>query len=228
MALLLRAGVVLGLSLAAERPFSSEQGGCLDSHSARNGPSPQSRGGAWISLAEERPFYSDHSNPDADHSDPDSDRSDSEADHSNPDADQDHDQGGFLRQDPESEWDDHNDPLGIRRETLAREWLMQQMGKVCSDTVSNTFFDFAVEYSDVFMQLKATEGRLKLRSYRKRIIKSSIPEIRMDYVLEDVGCRRRTGGASGGVPLPCLPEEKVPGRQVPPTFPGYVCEGINR
>ena len=97
----------------------------------RNGPSPQSRGGTWtltrrgtalllragvvlgLSLAAERPFYSDHSNPDADHSDPDSDRSDSEADHSNPDADQDHDQGGFLRQDPESEWDDHNDPLGI-------------------------------------------------------------------------------------------------------------------
>ena len=31
----------------AERPFSSKQGWCLDSHSPRNGPSPQSRGGAW-------------------------------------------------------------------------------------------------------------------------------------------------------------------------------------
>ena len=121
-----------------------------------------------------------HSDPDSDRSDLVLDRSDSEADHSDPDADQDTDQGGFLRQDPESEWDDHNDPLGIQcggPENLACEWLMQQMGKVCSDTVSNTFFDFAVEYSDVFMQLKATEGRLKLRSYRKRIIKSSIPEI---------------------------------------------------
>ena len=60
------------------------------------------------------------------------------------------------------------------------------MGKVCSDTVSNAFFDFAVEYSDIFMQLKAMEGRLKLRLYRKRIIESSIPEIQMDYVLEDL------------------------------------------
>ena len=60
------------------------------------------------------------------------------------------------------------------------------MGKVCSDTVSNAFFDFAMENSDIFMQLKAMEGRLKMRTYRKCVIENPIPEIQMDYVLEDL------------------------------------------
>ena len=86
------------------------------------------------------------------------------------------------------------------------------MGKVCSDTVSNAFFDFAMENSDIFMQLKAMEGRLKLISYRKCIIKSSIPEIRMDYVLEDLALAAGDGPEARVEEFNCLafPKKKYP------------------
>ena len=88
-------------------------------------------------------------------------------------------------------FDDDNDPLGIRRgglATLAREWIVKQLGRVCSDAVSNDYFDFALEYADVFMHLKQTYLRKPpcLRDLRPRVMKKLLPDIKMDFVFDEL------------------------------------------
>ena len=116
-----------------------------------------------------------------------------------------------------SDMDDQNDPLGIRRgglKTLAREWILHQLGRVCSDSVSNDYFDFAIEYADVFMSLKMKRrtSPISLRDIRKRVMKSNLPEARMDFIFDDLSKDEEERAASPIVAYNCLsyPKAKYP------------------
>ena len=83
------------------------------------------------------------------------------------------------------------DPLNLRHGTLidlAREWVMKQLGRNCSNMVADQLFDFAWEYCDVFMRLKQEHPgkRNLLPNLRKKLVKQLAPGLKMDFVFHDL------------------------------------------
>ena len=96
-----------------------------------------------------------------------------------------------MRDDDLIEYDETNDPKGIRRGSLlhmAREWILLQLGRVCSDKVSNDYFDFAWKYAEVFAAFKrAKNGRtVQLKDLRRKIYAEHLPNVKMDFIYEDL------------------------------------------
>ena len=65
---------------------------------------------------------------------------------------------------------------------------MKQLGRNCSNRVSNDYFDFAWEYCDVFMRLKnENPGKQHLLpNLRRKLVKQLAPGLKMDFVFRDL------------------------------------------
>ena len=96
-----------------------------------------------------------------------------------------------MRLDDMDNYDEENDPKGIRRGGLlhlAREWVLLQLGRVCSDKVSNDYFDFAWTYAETFVELKkARNGRPShFRDLRRKVMEDNVPQFKMDFIYVDL------------------------------------------
>ena len=117
----------------------------------------------------------------------------------------------------DEQWDEETDPLGIRRgglRALTREWILKQLGRVCLESVSNDYFDFAIEYADIFLQIKKKfpSQPPKLRDLRGRVKKEHIPELKMDFTFDTVAIDDEVGGPKEIMELDCV---QFPRRRFP-------------
>ena len=69
---------------------------------------------------------------------------------------------------------------------LAREWILLQLGKVCSNEISDAYFSMAWDMCEVFMRCKqALKKKPLLKSMRRKIIADNVPGIKLDYIIRD-------------------------------------------
>ena len=67
---------------------------------------------------------------------------------------------------------------------LAREWILLQLGKVCSNEVSDEYFSLAWDMCEVFMRCKQVlKKKPGLKSLRRQIIQENVPGIKLDYII---------------------------------------------
>ena len=67
---------------------------------------------------------------------------------------------------------------------LAREWILLQLGKVCSNEVSDAYFSMAWDMCEVFMRCKQVlKTKPVLKSLRRKIIQENVPGIKLDYII---------------------------------------------
>ena len=83
------------------------------------------------------------------------------------------------------------DPLNLEHGTindLAREWILKQMGRNCSNFVCDDYFHFAWKYCHVFARLKEENGGkdVNLANLRKKVMKEYVPGIKMDFIYADL------------------------------------------
>ena len=70
---------------------------------------------------------------------------------------------------------------------LAREWILTQLGRNCSNSVSDDLFQFAWDNAATFVRLKDLhKGKTNiLPELRRKVISDCLPPIKMDYVFLD-------------------------------------------
>ena len=71
---------------------------------------------------------------------------------------------------------------------LAREWILTQLGRNCSNAVADDFFQLAWEKAHIFFRLRDQNiGRQNLLpELRRKVIKEKLPPIKMDFLLKDI------------------------------------------
>jgi len=70
---------------------------------------------------------------------------------------------------------------------IAREWVMTQLGKVCSNEVADSYFSMAWDLCEKFARIKAVmdERKPSLKQLRRKIVEENVPGIKLDYVIRD-------------------------------------------
>jgi hypothetical protein len=71
---------------------------------------------------------------------------------------------------------------------LAREWCLIQIGRNCSNQVSNDYFQFAWANAHVFVELKKQLNgkKITMKDLREKVVNQCAPGIFSDYVFEDL------------------------------------------
>ena len=71
---------------------------------------------------------------------------------------------------------------------LAREWILTQLGRYCSNAVADDFFQLAWEKAHIFMKLRdQNEGRHNLLpELRRKVTREKLPPIKMDFLRKDI------------------------------------------
>jgi len=81
------------------------------------------------------------------------------------------------------------DQTEIVKDTLmeiSKEWFINQLGKVCSNEVSDSYFDLAWELAELFSKVKQCLPKKPcFKHLRHKLVKEFVPGIKMDYVLRD-------------------------------------------
>ena len=70
---------------------------------------------------------------------------------------------------------------------IAREWVMMQLGKVCSNEVADSYFSMAWDMCETFVQIKdVLEGKKpSLKQLRRKVVEENVPGIKLDYIIRD-------------------------------------------
>ena len=89
----------------------------------------------------------------------------------------------FAEESDRDEGVDEDDPTF---ESLARKWMICQIGNNCSNQVSDRFFKFALDHSHDFERLKREGKTPSLTHMRKKIVKKDIPGIKNDFRYQDL------------------------------------------
>lgn len=69
---------------------------------------------------------------------------------------------------------------------IAREWVMLQIGKVCSNEVSDAYFSMAWDICEVLARMKESMiSKPVFKSLRRKVIEENVPGIKIDFILRD-------------------------------------------
>ena len=72
---------------------------------------------------------------------------------------------------------------------LAREWILTHLGRNCSNSVADDFFQFALDHSETFVRCqKELDGRRNVMpDLRRKVMKENLPPMKMDFIFKDKG-----------------------------------------
>ena len=78
---------------------------------------------------------------------------------------------------------------------LAREWILTQLGRNCSNAVADDFFQLAWSKAHLFVRLREeNNGRENLLpDLRRKVIREKLPPIKMDFLMKDIEESEKAG-----------------------------------
>ena len=70
---------------------------------------------------------------------------------------------------------------------LAREWILTHLGRNCSNSVADDFFQFALDHAQLFLRFKEELNgkRNVMTDLRRKVMQENLPPIKMDYIFKD-------------------------------------------